>query len=76
MHPAEEPLLRCNVEQLQNTAENAEEVNLQLSKAVKFNRYSGAASDLLLQGGEVTTKLGACIRLVKAVMPIHKPQAS
>ena len=62
-----------NKEQLQSTAEVTEDINLHLSKAIKFNRYTGNASDLLLQGGEMTTKLGACIRLVKSILST-KPQ--
>ena len=72
MHPAEEALLRMNVEQLQATAELAEDVNLQLSKAVKFYRFAGNASELLARG-EIAAKLGACIRLVKTILPVSRP---
>ena len=59
----EEALLQANLQQLECTSAQAEEINLQLNKAVKFNRLSLCPDELLALGEETCAKLAACIRL-------------
>ena len=46
VHKAEQDLLHANLQQLEATSAQAEEINLSLSKAVKFNWFACSPQEL------------------------------